>query len=130
MGGFGSQFENALTLSEKSSGFRFVMDNISWLEQFYLRLCDGDWEHGRTCRISTIDNPGWSFEFNLTDTKLSINEFPKLRDMRSEDDWLHCEVKQSRFYGWCGPQNLNEMLSVFRNWVEENLDSKASPWAE
>jgi len=106
------------------------MDNIVWLEQFYLRLCDGDWEHSYGCKVDTIDNPGWSLKFDLDETVLESASFVKIHELRSENDWVICKKENSKFIAYGGPQNLNEMLNAFRDWVEKNLDSKASPWAE
>ena len=40
----------------------------STLEQWYLRQCDGEWEHGFGVEISTIDKPGWSANIDLHNT--------------------------------------------------------------
>lgn len=35
------------------------------LADWYLRHCDGDWEHGFGFKIETIDNPGIALKVNL-----------------------------------------------------------------
>lgn len=94
-------------------------DNIEWLQDFYEGLCDGDWEHMCGFRISTLDNPGWLFELDLSETILVDSPFAKLDDQRSDDDWVICQIKDAKFIGAGGPQNLNEIISLFRNWVEK-----------
>jgi hypothetical protein len=37
-----------------------------WLLKWYHDHCNGDWEHGKGIRISTLDipDPGWSISIN------------------------------------------------------------------
>lgn len=34
-------------------------NELIWLQSFYNRLCDGDWEHSFGVNLTTLDNPGW-----------------------------------------------------------------------
>jgi hypothetical protein len=36
-------------------------DNFSWLENWFTRQCDGDWEHGEGVVIESLDDPGCGF---------------------------------------------------------------------
>ncbi len=47
------------------------MSLLQELEQWYLRQCDGEWEHSFGMRIETIDNPGWVIEVDLAGTRLA-----------------------------------------------------------
>jgi len=103
-------------------------NNVEWLQDFYRRLCDSDWEHAYGFDISTLDNPGWKVAFNLTDTKLSRCDFNNIELNRTDDNWIFCEVKEDIFLGRGGTHNLDELLGIFRNWVEQNLPDTESPW--
>ena len=46
------------------------MSTLARLEAWYLRQCNGDWEHLYGVTIETLDNPGWSVTIDLTGTKL------------------------------------------------------------
>jgi hypothetical protein len=94
------------------------MHSIDWLQDWFQRHCDGDWEHGSGVKIETLDNPGWSIEINLYETELEKREFNKLVVERSENDWLHCKIEGNVFYGYGGTVNFNEILDTFRNWAE------------
>ena len=90
---------------------------LEWLEEFYSSQCDGQWEHGTGFTIATLDNPGWSIDFDLEGTVLEGKEFKSVRMERSEDDWVHCRVDTNVFQGRGGQKNLTELLKIFRNWA-------------
>ncbi len=37
-----------------------------------------------------------------------------------EDNWIICKVEDGDFQGCGGPENLEELLSVFLDWAEAN----------
>lgn len=96
------------------------MDKLAWLQEWYYKYCDGDWEHQERIKITTLDNPGWYILINLKETELETKNFNSLIIERSDNDWIHCNVKNSLFTVAGGPRNLDEMLSIFYNWVTMN----------
>jgi hypothetical protein len=99
-----------------------MSSNLEWLQQFYLSLCNGDWEHQYGCKIDNVDNPGWKFEFDLTDTVYEDIPGPDVRfdeDLTSDGpDWLFLKKVDSKIDGACGPLKLDEVIGQFRKWVE------------
>lgn len=93
------------------------MDILIWLENWFLQNCDIDWEHSYGLRIATLDNPGWSVEISLNETNLEEKEYPKTIIERSNNDWIHCFVEENTFKGYGGPNNLREILEIFKNWA-------------
>ncbi|MGN0920934.1 MAG: immunity 53 family protein [Cellvibrio sp.] len=94
---------------------------LTRLQQWYLSMCNGDWEHTYGVSITNIDNPGWALTVELADTYLYGVEFQTVEIQREEDDdWVFCRVKDGEFDACGGPQNLNEMLAIFLNWAESN----------
>jgi len=47
------------------------MNALQQLQDWYFAQCNGDWEHRYGVTISTLDNPGWTLEVDLTNTCLS-----------------------------------------------------------
>jgi len=92
-------------------------DNFIWLQNWYQSHCDGDWEHQNGVRLNTIDNPGWSLTISLQDTELEGKKFKNLEINRSDSNWLFCAVRNNRFEGRCGCNNLEEILHIFRSWA-------------
>ena len=93
------------------------MDTLTWLQEWYLSQCDGEWEDTEGVKIDTLDNPGWAVEISLVDTEWETEPFEKIFVERSEHDWIHCKLEDRRFRGAGGPKNLQEILEVFRSWV-------------
>jgi hypothetical protein len=93
-------------------------DALGWLQAYYLSLCDGQWEHFYGFKIETIDNPGWSFKFDLNETDLKWPGFELVRVERSEHDWVFYSATEDAFTASCGPLNLAEAILGFRRWVE------------
>lgn len=62
---------------------------------------------------------GWYCNIDVEETKLEGKYFAPISENRSESDWIHCEIKNEQFYSFGGPQNLIEILTVFRKWNEE-----------
>ena len=44
------------------------LSNIEWLQQWYQKNCDGEWEHLYGIEIETLDNPGWHVKIDLEET--------------------------------------------------------------
>lgn len=105
-----------------------TMDNLIWLQDFYSRLCDGDWEHAYGLNIGNLDNPGWRIDFDVADTRLEAVAFTPIKFERTEVDWVHCWVRDRKFVGRGGPHNLDELIRLFREWVEAHIGPDESPW--
>ncbi|EIC31596.1 MULTISPECIES: immunity 53 family protein [Methylomicrobium] len=91
------------------------------LQDWYVSRCNDDWEHTYGVFITNIDNPGWSLKVELKDTPLYELAFKEIKIQRSEEnDWIICKVEEGNFQGYAGPNNLEELLSIFLDWAEEN----------
>jgi hypothetical protein len=93
------------------------MNILKWIQNWYLENCDGDWEHCYGVNISTLDNPGWTIDIDLTDTNIEDKKFEVIDIERSESDWIYCNVSDNTFHGNGGPNNLEEILMIFQSWV-------------
>ena len=101
------------------------MNNLQWLQKWYLNQCDGDWEHDFGIHIDTLDNPGWRIKINIACTDLEYKFFKEIEMERSDNDWIHCSIKDLMFKGFCGPENLDELIKIFRDWVENNSNVRS-----
>jgi hypothetical protein len=93
------------------------MDALKELQSWYYSYCDGIWEHQKGIKIGTIDNPGWRVEINSIGTKNENIPFESIKIERTEDDWVHCWIKDKVFNMACGPLNLEEALGIFLKWA-------------
>lgn len=97
-----------------------MSDNaMEFLVQWFIRQCDGDWEHGVGIRIETLDNPGWSLDIRIEDTSLEgiVEEWSAWE--RDETNWLHWRSTGTTFQARCGPGDLNEALAAFQSFAVE-----------
>ena len=94
------------------------MSVINWLEEWYKSNCDGEWEHLFGVRIDTLDNPGWSITIDLEDTTSESKDFKMIRFDNGDDDWMFCRVENNAFKGSGDPNKLNQILGIFKKWIE------------
>ena|SRR2546423_10096488 len=94
------------------------MTPVERLETWFVKQCDGDWEHGAGIAISTLDNPGWSIDVDLRGTSLEGRSFAPIKKDASENDWLHASISGNIFKIRCGPTNLDGAIALFCDWAE------------
>ncbi len=107
-------------------------DELAWLQQWFLRHCDGEWEHGYAITIETLDNPGWHVMICLEGTELETVPFNRVQRETSDSDWIDCQLIERdrkffsnspdyrRFDGSGGPANLAEIIAVFHSWASNH----------
>jgi hypothetical protein len=93
---------------------------LSVLEDWYVRQCDGEWEHTWGVEITTLDNPGWSVKIDLRDTRKQDVPLERRLIERTEHDWIWSGVVENRFEIACGPKNLSEAIGLFVEWFDSN----------
>ena len=96
-----------------------MQDELEEIQRWYNSQCDGDWEHEFGVRIATLDNPGWTVQIDLEGTLLEGREFPLIKDMAPERDWIFCEVSEGKFRGAGGPLMLGRVLRSFLDWAHQ-----------
>jgi len=97
-------------------------NELEWLENYYFSCCDGDWEHQNGAKIDSLPTPGWRFQFDLEQYILHLPPFEKVSIKRDKNDWIECFTERQSFIGTCGPQNLRELICIFKDWVESTRD--------
>lgn len=98
------------------------MDTLAWIQDWYTRHCDGEWEQEHGIGVSTLENPGWMVDINLSDTELAEVPFERLEVGRTAKDWLEIWVEDEVFYGAGGTQNLAEIFEIFREWADQHVE--------
>jgi hypothetical protein len=92
--------------------------SVSTLESWYASQCNGEWEHSYGIRIDTLDNPGWSVQIDLRDTRRQGGVLEKKKIDRTETDWVLCWTEKQQFRIACGPLNLSEAAEIFVRWFD------------
>ncbi|MBT9331211.1 immunity 53 family protein [Paracidobacterium acidisoli] len=93
-------------------------DNLEWLDEWYQRQCNGTWEHRQGVQLRQLDNPGWHLTINLAGTSAE-NSLPRKISLNTPaGDWIACSIAAHRFEGSGDPRKLEQIIGVFRKWVE------------
>ena len=94
------------------------MNVLKWLEDWYSKKCNGDWEHTFGLQINTIDNPGWSISIDIKETSLEGLQIPYACFENSEDDWYCYKVENDKYDAFGDASKLEFLLLNFRKIVE------------
>jgi hypothetical protein len=93
-------------------------NELDFLQAWYRRHCDGDWEHQYGLELGTLDNPGWRLAIDLEGTEYEGRTLERHVIERSADDWMQAWSDGSKFHVAAGPGNLAEAVETFRRFVE------------
>jgi hypothetical protein len=95
------------------------LTTIDRLSEWYLRHCNGNWEHGFGFHIRTLDNPGIAIDINLEGTELQEVSFPEIKDdYDSKDRWLMCRRTDTLFEARGAATRFEDMLRIFLDWAD------------
>jgi hypothetical protein len=94
-------------------------NNLEWLEDWYQRQCDGDWEHTQGIRLESLPRRGWRLTISLEGTSAQDIVPNRLNFGTSGEEWIDCSISEARFEGAGDPRRLEQIIGVFRKWVEE-----------
>ena len=101
-----------------------VRNDLEWLDNWYQRQCNGEWEHKQGMRLQPLDSPeslnkpGWHLTINLVGTS-AMHARPQQLQMETRGGgWLTCSIAGECFEGSGDPRKLEQIIAVFRRWVE------------
>lgn len=92
---------------------------LKWLEEWYKSQCDGEWEHYYGINIYNCDNPGWCVDIDIVDTSIERKDFNSVHYDNGDNDWIICQVKEGQFRGSGDTSKLEEIIHIFKEWVEQ-----------
>ena len=102
-----------------------MIDLISKIQNWYKINCNGDWEHRYGISISTLDNPGWSIQLDLTETPLEGIDYKQAyQNPEQEHDWFYFQTKGNILDIACSPENLTTIFQIF---FDQILPNYANP---
>jgi hypothetical protein len=93
-------------------------NHLEWLDEWYQRQCNGEWEHTQGMRLEFLDKPGWQLTIHLAGTSARNTRPQRLRMETRGGGWLSCSIGAECFEGSCDPRKLEQIIGVFRRWVE------------
>jgi hypothetical protein len=102
------------------------MTLISELQSWYIRQCDGEWEHQHGISIESCDNPGWWVKVALAGTALENIVFEPIREnvdaagFQQESRWLSCRVDGKTWQGAGDETKLERIIQIFLAWAAKH----------
>lgn len=94
-------------------------DMLTWLSEWYLSQCNGDWEHDYGIKIETLDNPGWSLTVDIGYPPTEMEEpAPWTLVEHGKDDWYGFKVENGKFDAAGDPTKLALLISKFKEFIE------------
>jgi hypothetical protein len=97
------------------------MSALSRLSRWFHDQCNGEWEHTYGVSIESLDNPGWAVRIDLRELDVMPPQFAPIQEDRSEVNWINCKVEQEVFVAFGGPSNLEELVTIFLDWVQSGV---------
>ena len=94
-------------------------DDIIWLTQWFLTLCNGLWEDLYEVKLETTSDHGWGLSVDIADTELEEIKFTEIKAEDDNTNWIHCYVQGKVFHGYCSSSRMFEMIKIFRKWGEQ-----------
>lgn len=95
-----------------------AINNLEWLDGWYQRQCNGEWEHRQGVQLEALEQRGWQLTIQLTGTSAENARPQKLRLDTTTGDWIACSISPERFEGAGDLKKLEQIIGVFRQWVD------------
>ena len=95
------------------------MEILDWIQEWFKDNCDGNWEHGEVIQITTIDNPGWEVEIDISNTSIATMNLEWILNEKSKDDWHGVKIMNQKFIAAGDAGKLKFLLGLFKEMIEK-----------
>ncbi|MEH6745301.1 MAG: immunity 53 family protein [Maribacter arcticus] len=95
------------------------MEILDWIQDWFKNNCDGNWEHGEVIQITTIDNPGWEVEIDISNTSIATMNLEWILNEKSKDDWYGVKIMNQKFIAAGDAGKLKFLLGLFKEMIEK-----------
>ncbi|WP_027066061.1 MULTISPECIES: immunity 53 family protein [Maribacter] len=95
------------------------MDILDWIQDWFKENCDGDWEHGEVIQITTIDNPGWEVEIDISNTSIASMNLDWILNETSKQDWYGVKIADQKFTAAGDIGKLKFLLGLFKEMIDK-----------
>ena len=95
------------------------MEILDWIQDWFKNNCDGNWEHGEVIQITTLDNPGWEVEIDISNTSIATMNLEWILNEKSKDDWYGVKIMNQKFIAAGDAGKLKFLLGLFKDMIEK-----------
>lgn len=95
------------------------MEILDWIQQWFKNNCNGDWEHGSGIQITTLDNPGWDVEIDISNTSIANLQVEWILNEKNKQDWYGVKIEDQKFNAAGDAGKLIFLLNLFKEMIEK-----------
>ena len=95
------------------------MEILEWIQNWFKANCDGDWEKGEVIQITTLDNPGWEVEIDISKTSVANLDVKWILNENGKQDWYGVKIENQRFTAAGDTQKLVFLLDLFKQMIDK-----------
>ncbi len=95
------------------------MEILQWIQHWFKENCDGDWERGDGIQITTLDNPGWEVEIDISNTSIANINIEWILNENSAQDWYGVKIESQKFTASGDSGKLKFLLELFKEMIEK-----------
>jgi hypothetical protein len=95
------------------------MEILDWIQNWFKTNCDGEWEHREVIQITTLDNPGWEIEIDISKTSIANMDLKWILNENGRTDWHGVKIENQKFTAAGDSGKLIFILGLFREMIEK-----------
>jgi hypothetical protein len=95
------------------------MEILDWIQHWFKTNCDGEWEKNEIIQITTLDNPGWEVEIDISKTSIANLEVKWILNENSKHDWYGVKIENQRFIAAGDAAKLTFLLDLFKQMIDK-----------
>jgi hypothetical protein len=95
------------------------MEILDWIQNWFKDNCDGDWENGEGIQITTLDNPGWEVEIDISKTSIANISINWILNENGKQDWYGVKIENQKFNAQGDSGKLTFLLGLFKETIEK-----------
>jgi hypothetical protein len=95
------------------------MEILDWIQNWFQENCDGEWEQGSVIQITTLEDPGWEVEIDISTTSITNLELDWILNEVGTHDWYGVKIENQKFSASGDAGKLEFLLNLFREMIEK-----------
>jgi len=95
------------------------MEILDWIQNWFKDNCDGNWEKDEVIQITTIKNPGWEVEIDISNTSIANINISWILNEKGAQDWYGVKIENKKFNASGDSGKLQFLLGLFKEMIEK-----------
>lgn len=95
------------------------MEILEWIQHWFEDNCDGKWERGQGIQITTLENPGWEVEIDISNTSIANLKMEWILNELGPHDWYGVKIEDQKFSASGDVGKLEFLLGLFKEMIDK-----------